>query len=343
VWTPSIPEFVKDGDNSSAMELFVEMRQDCVRIDGAFVLSTVIGGAADLLAIPLHRQMHGVAIRLGFLSTMIVGNALADKYAKCSDIQSDWKAFQVIPVRGITFGHPILIQVFQGKQPLQDPKFGLDVIKKMEAFAAGGQPFDFADGVASTSLYVQLICEVTLPAVSISRTNPWKDVFDSASWAYLIVLYIIPKLRMALQEFESNPANQKLDQFNLVILWASAIPVHHMVHMLEIDFFSKCQLVLYHWLCSPNPDFNEIMNWYKGWKGLFPPELLTNECIRILLTAGLDMMNKTADGLKVVQHGTIMKGSAISPAINLSRAFATKTVAGILSEQFSLLDAVPLS
>ncbi|GJM95169.1 hypothetical protein PR202_ga11877 [Eleusine coracana subsp. coracana] len=302
------------------------------------------------------------------------------------------------------YAHPLLIRVFQGWQPLQDPKFGLDVMKKWKALLQGDQPFDFADGAASMGPYVQLVSEVILPAVRISGTNswearepepmlnflelwekqqllppimlqsilehvimpklsaavdswdprresvpihvwvhpwlpllreridtlchsiryklssvlhvwqphdssayavlsPWKGVFDSASWEDLIVRYIIPKLRMALQEFQINPANQKLDQFNWVMLWASAIPVHHMVQMLEIDFFSKWQQVLYHWLCSPNPDFNEIMNWYKGWKGLFPPELLANERIRMLLTAGLDMMNQAAEGLEVVQPG----------------------------------------
>ncbi|CAL4954233.1 unnamed protein product [Urochloa decumbens] len=303
------------------------------------------------------------------------------------------------------FAHPLLMGLFHGWQPLEDPSVGLEAMSSWkDLLEEGDQPYDFSNGAASRAPYAQLAAEIIVPPVRVSGTNswdardpelmleflkaweralppvavrlileqvvmpklsaaveswdprresvpvhvwvhpwlpmleqrnietlchsiryklssvlhvwqahdasahallsPWQNVFDSATWEGLMTRYIVPKLKMALQEFQINPADQKLDQFNWVMLWASTIPVHHMVHMLEVDFFSKWHQVLYHWLCSPNPDFNEIINWYKGWKGLFPPELLANERIRMLLTLGLDMMNRAAEGLEVVQPGT---------------------------------------
>jgi pentatricopeptide repeat protein len=54
-WTALISGFVKAGDSASAVELFAEMRREGVRIDDAFVLLTVIGGAADLSVLLLGR------------------------------------------------------------------------------------------------------------------------------------------------------------------------------------------------------------------------------------------------------------------------------------------------
>ncbi|KAF3341617.1 septin and tuftelin-interacting protein [Carex littledalei] len=128
----------------------------------------------------------------------------------------------------------------------------------------------------------------------------WKDVFPTVNWERLMVNHIVPKLRLALQEFEINPSNQKLDLFKWVMMWANAIPVHHMVHLLEFGFFNKWHQVLYHWLCS-NPDYNEVCNWYMGWKNRFPEELLANERIRVLISTGLDMMNRAVNGNELVQ------------------------------------------
>uniref|UniRef100_A0A0A9G2Z4 Importin N-terminal domain-containing protein n=1 Tax=Arundo donax TaxID=35708 RepID=A0A0A9G2Z4_ARUDO len=108
-WTALISGFVKAGNNAAAVELFVEMRWDGVRIDDSFMLSTVISGAADLAALVLGRQLHGVAMRLGFLSSMIVGNALVDMYSKCSDIHSAREVFEAIAVRDIISWTTIIV------------------------------------------------------------------------------------------------------------------------------------------------------------------------------------------------------------------------------------------
>jgi pentatricopeptide repeat protein len=97
-WTALISGFVKAGESGRAVELFVEMRRDTVTIDDAFVLSAITGGAADLAALVLGRQLHGLSMRLGFLSSLMVGNALVDMYSKCSDIHSAREVFEEITV-----------------------------------------------------------------------------------------------------------------------------------------------------------------------------------------------------------------------------------------------------
>jgi len=111
----------------------------------------------------------------------------------------------------------------------------------------------------------------------------------------------IPKLLEVMHRFQINPANQKLDEFYWVRTWATVIPVHHMLHLMDL-FFNKWQEVLYHWLCS-RPNFEEVTQWYLGWKELIPPELLANEHIRYRLNLGLDMMNQAVEGMEVAQPG----------------------------------------
>ncbi|KAI3759898.1 hypothetical protein L1987_50283 [Smallanthus sonchifolius] len=99
--------------------------------------------------------------------------------------------------------------------------------------------------------------------------SPWKPVFDPGSWEQITVRSIIPKLLAVMNEFQVNPADQKLDQFHWVFTWVGVMPVHRMLRIMDV-FFDK-------WQESCHP-----MN---------------------QLYAGLDMMNQAAEGLDVVQPG----------------------------------------
>ena len=138
---------------------------------------------------------------------------------------------------------------------------------------------------------------------ALALLSPWKTVFDPANWELLIVRSIMPKLIHAMQEFVINPANQILDQFHWVMAWVSAVPLHHMINLLEIHFFPKWHQVLQHWL-SASPDYDEVIAWFVGWKSLLPTELLANEKVRHQLSLALEMINQGMEGTSSIQQAS---------------------------------------
>ncbi|KAF8772695.1 hypothetical protein HU200_005663 [Digitaria exilis] len=210
-WTALISGLVKAGNNASAVGLFVEMRRDGVRIDDAFVLAAVIGGSADLAALVLGRQLHGFAMKLGFLSSMIIGNALVDMYSKCSDIHSAREVFEGVTVRDVISWTTILVgeaqhgqvekvlslfdrMVHSGFKPNEVTFVGLIyacshaglVQKGRQLFESMKLEYGIKPGLQHYTCYLDLLSRsgYLLEAEELINTMPYEP--DEASWGALL-------------------------------------------------------------------------------------------------------------------------------------------------------------
>ncbi|XP_066602843.1 septin-interacting protein 1 [Prorops nasuta] len=125
--------------------------------------------------------------------------------------------------------------------------------------------------------------------------QPWAEVFTKGDMEAFLVKNIVPKLQIALTELIINPNQQHLDQWNWVYEWKDLLPVHIMAGLLDKFFFPKWLQVLALWL-THSPDYDQVNNWYAGWRGMFNDKLLAEPVIiGHFEKALLMMMNKGAN------------------------------------------------
>lgn len=124
----------------------------------------------------------------------------------------------------------------------------------------------------------------------------WNDVFDATGWEPLLSRYIVPKLMSVLQEVCVNPLKQTWEQYNWVRMWATVIPIQHLVTILDAGFFSRKHQDLYHRF-SGNPNYIEVAKWFQGLYSFFPHELLASGWNRAIWDAGLYVTNPARDNL----------------------------------------------
>jgi len=87
------------------------------------------------------------------------------------------------------------------------------------------------------------------------------------------------------------------------MLWRDVIPPIHLCGLLEGEFFPKWLQVLYNWLISPAADYNEIADWFVGWKDQFPPEVLEDPRISAEFHRALQLMNDAMTAAAHTQPG----------------------------------------
>ncbi|KAF9938789.1 hypothetical protein BGZ65_012220 [Modicella reniformis] len=134
--------------------------------------------------------------------------------------------------------------------------------------------------------------------------EPWKGVFSAADMEMLILKSVLPRLVEGLQLFEINPRNQKIEILEAVLPWYDFFPSTTFSSLLVNEFFPKWHQVLYLWLTHPSTssstDLDQVFQWHQWWKSLFPTELLAEEGVTTGFRQGLDMINQSIKGLKVM-------------------------------------------
>ncbi|XP_065581425.1 tuftelin-interacting protein 11-like isoform X2 [Artemia franciscana] len=121
--------------------------------------------------------------------------------------------------------------------------------------------------------------------------EPWLTVFPKAHMDAFLIKHIVPKLAKELNAMTINPQSQVLDQWNWVMAWEDLLPIVQVTTMLEKFFFPKWLQVLATWL-NHNPNYEEVTNWYKGWKVLFLENIAKHPSVYEQLTKALDIMNR---------------------------------------------------
>jgi len=124
----------------------------------------------------------------------------------------------------------------------------------------------------------------------------WKDVHTPTEWDSLLLKYVVPKLGATLREdFQVNPAQQDLKPLQNVLAWAEIIRSSILSQLLETEFFPKWLTTLHQWLIHPKASFEEVVQWYSFWKGVFPEDVQRMSGVERGFTKGLELMNKAIE------------------------------------------------
>ncbi|OLL24416.1 G-patch domain-containing protein [Neolecta irregularis DAH-3] len=127
----------------------------------------------------------------------------------------------------------------------------------------------------------------------VEGLDEWKAIFGESALDELLRKHLLSKLAAVLRsDFEINPADQVLEPLSLVLLWKKFFLAKTFGRLFEVEFFPKWLNILYLWLTA-QPNYEEVMQWYQFWKGMFTRDLGDGiEAVDRGFRRGLDMINE---------------------------------------------------
>lgn len=150
--------------------------------------------------------------------------------------------------------------------------------------------------------------------------KPWKQVFDLANWDPLIEK-VLMKLERAINETPIKPDGQDVQPIKDMLIWLDLAPLSGLAQVLETAFFPQWHAALRSWLRSSGCDFTEVLQWYQGWRSIFPEQLRKQRVVEKELKKGLQVMQMImAKGGGDVED---LDGPETSAGLSGERAYAS--------------------
>lgn len=94
-WTSMISGFAQNNRRSQALDLFKDMLREGVEPNGVTITSA-ISACASLKSLEKGMEIHSVAVKMGFINDVLVGNSLVDMYSKCGKLEAARRVFDMI-------------------------------------------------------------------------------------------------------------------------------------------------------------------------------------------------------------------------------------------------------
>lgn len=120
-WNTMVAGYAQNGLAEEASRIFHQVLMAGIKPDQS-TFTSILSASASIAALDQGKQVHAYAIRVGFESWVVVGNALVDMYAKCGSIDEACNVFEEMPERD-TISWTALISGYaqhgRGKEALQ--------------------------------------------------------------------------------------------------------------------------------------------------------------------------------------------------------------------------------
>lgn len=100
-WNALLSAYTRNDLSHDAVSLFVKLISVTELGPDNFTLPCVIKACSGILDVGLGKVVHGLAVKMGFVSDVFVGNALIAMYGKCGSIEEALKVFDSMPERNL--------------------------------------------------------------------------------------------------------------------------------------------------------------------------------------------------------------------------------------------------